>query len=221
MKKITLYGAPLSPFVRKVRLALNYKNVDYKLVTVIPFTDDQPADFKANSPLRKIPLLSTGDIWLPDSSVICAWLERSQPQPALIPDSADHAGRTLWFEEYADSHMFNVVGSHLFAEIVLAPLLFQREPVQADIDQAINTELPQIFDYLEGELSDHYLVGSTLSLADISVGSMFTTMQHCEHQCDPQKWPILSTYINRLTSSELFAPVIAEEKAILAAMKNA
>ena len=76
MTSITLYGAPISPFVRKARLALKYKDINYQLVPVIPVDDNLPAEFNANSPLGKIPLLHTGDTWLPDSSVICAWLEK-------------------------------------------------------------------------------------------------------------------------------------------------
>ena len=38
---LTLYGAPLSPFVRKVRLLLAEKGLDYQLEAIAPF--GQPA----------------------------------------------------------------------------------------------------------------------------------------------------------------------------------
>lgn len=38
---LTVYGAPLSPFVRKVRLFLAEKNMDYQLEIILPF--GQPA----------------------------------------------------------------------------------------------------------------------------------------------------------------------------------
>ena len=34
---LTLYGAPLSPFVRKVRLLLAEKGLDYQLEAIAPF----------------------------------------------------------------------------------------------------------------------------------------------------------------------------------------
>ena len=219
MDSITLYGASFSPFVRKVRLALKHKGIDYRLVPVMPMGDDQPAEFKTNSPLGKIPLMNAGELWLPDSSVICAWLERAYPDRPLLSDDAGSAARALWYEEYADSHISGVVGLHLFVEIVLAPLIFKREPIQADIDTAVNVELPQIFDYLENELSDSYLLGSSITLADISVGSMFVTMLHCDKHCDSAGWPKVATYIDKLMTSDLFAPIIEEEKQMFSAMQ--
>lgn len=220
MDSITLYGAPFSPFVRKVRLALKHKGIDYKLIPVMPIGDDQPAEFTANSPLGKIPLLHTGKIWLPDSSVICAWLDRVHPERPLLPDDANTAARALWYQKYADDHIAGVVGPHLFAEIIVAPLIFKREPNQTHIDTAVNVELPQIFDYLENELDTEYLMGLSLTLADIAVGSTFVTMQHCDTHCDSGRWPKVAAYIDRLVNSELFAPIIDEEKQLLSAMSS-
>lgn len=38
---LIVYGVPLSPYVRKLRLCLAEKQLDYQLVIVLPF--DQPA----------------------------------------------------------------------------------------------------------------------------------------------------------------------------------
>ena len=60
MSKIKLYGIPFSPFVRKVKLVLDFKNLDYELVHVVPRMPDQDAEFVQNSPLGKIPMLKVG-----------------------------------------------------------------------------------------------------------------------------------------------------------------
>jgi len=218
MDNITLYGAHVSPYVRKTRLALAYKQLNYQHIFVVPFNDDQPEAFKKNSPLGKIPLLSVNDTWLPDSSVICAWLERAHPQPALLPDDPLLAARALWYEEYADTTITMAVGAHLFAEVILAPYVFKREPIQADIDNALAIEIPAIFDYLENELQSDYLLGTQFTLADLSVGSTFVTLQHCKHTYDATRWPKVAEYQQRLLTSELFSPIIAEETKLLAQM---
>jgi len=69
MMSVTLYGVPLSPFVRKVRLCLQEKGLDYQLETVMPFTP--PDWYYAINPLGRIPALKDGDCTLADSSVIC------------------------------------------------------------------------------------------------------------------------------------------------------
>jgi glutathione S-transferase len=220
MEMITLYGAHISPYVRKTRLALALKGVVYEHIPVIPIGGNQPLEFKANSPLGKIPLLRVGDAYIPDSTVICAWLERALPQPPLLPADNLLAAKALWYEEYADSHMTAVIGGHLFAEVVLAPMVFKREPIQSDIDAALNVEIPAICTYLDSELKGDYLVGDHITIADIAVAGLFVTMQHCDQYCDASRWPKLAAYVERMHNSELFVPIIAEEKQFLASLAS-
>lgn len=216
MSKITLYGVPVSPYVRKVRAALVYKSIPFDEVFVIPGSPDQPEEFMANSPLGKIPLLKVGERFLSDSSVICAWLEREFPDKPLLPGDNFEAARALWFEEYAGSVMTTAMAGHLFAEVVLAKAVFKREPIQSDIDKALNEELPAIFDYLESQISGDTLLDSGFSLADLAVGAISTAMLHAGHTADPEKWPKTASYLSNLLEGELFSPLIEEEKQLLA-----
>ena len=43
---------------------------------------------------------TTGTI--PDSSAICAYIERKHPEPPCYPSDAFDYGRALWIEEYAE-----------------------------------------------------------------------------------------------------------------------
>lgn len=216
MNELTLYGAHISPYVRKVRAALAYKGITYDHIFVVPFGDEQPEEFKANSPLKKIPLLRIGNRYLSDSSVICAWLEREYPQQPLLPADNFEAAKALWFEEYAGSVMTTAMAGHLFAEVVLAKTVFQREPIQADIDKAINEELPRIFDYLETEIAGDYLLQCGFSQADIAVGAISIAMLHSNHTCDASRWPKTAAYFERIYHHEIFTPLLADERALLA-----
>src|SRR5262249_18434378 len=69
-----LYGASLSPFVRKVRIILEEKGIPYETEELVPLPKT-PA-LLAMHPLGKIPILCDGDVVVPDSSVICAYLEK-------------------------------------------------------------------------------------------------------------------------------------------------
>ncbi|NNL11403.1 MAG: glutathione S-transferase family protein [Pseudomonadales bacterium] len=214
---IKIYGASISPYVRKVRMALAVRELDYELIPVIPGGEDQPAEFKANSPLGKIPLAHIDDIFIPDSSVILAYLERARSQNPLLSEDAKLAAKALWYEEYADSQMVSVIAGHLFAEMILAPAFFQRESNQEEIDLAKNEEIPAIFDYLESELQANFLIGDSIGHADVCVGSPFVTMHHCGVQCDASRWPKTAAYIERVTGQAAFAKIIQEEKEMLAA----
>lgn len=215
---IKIYGASISPFVRKVRLALAAKGLEYEQIPVIPVGDDQPQEFKDNSPLGKIPLAHIDGAWIPDSSAILSYLERARPEKPLLSDDPKQAARAVWFEAYAAGHMTAVIGGHLFAELILAPAIFNRESNQEEIELARNEEIPAIFDYLESQLESDYLLGESLGHADICVGSPLVTLLHCKESCDADRWPKTAAYLQRLYQDPIFAEVIAEEKAFLASM---
>jgi glutathione S-transferase len=50
---LIVYGGSVSPFVRKVRVVLAEKELEYTLVQVNPY--QPPPEFLAISPLRKMP----------------------------------------------------------------------------------------------------------------------------------------------------------------------
>ena len=95
---LILYGATLSPFVRKVRLLLAEKGLDYQLEIVAPF--NQPDWFMEISPLGRIPALRDGELTLADSGVIAQYLEEQYPEaPALYGRDAVERARIRWLEK--------------------------------------------------------------------------------------------------------------------------
>ena len=101
---LTLIGSPVSPFVRKVNVALLEKAVDFENDPVSPFSP--PDDFRDLSPLGKIPALRHDDRIVNDSSVICRYLDRLHPTPSLYPTDAYDSARVEWIEEYVDGGLF-------------------------------------------------------------------------------------------------------------------
>jgi len=112
-----LYGVKGSPFVRKALVVLEEKGLSYELETMVSVSPKSP-ELLALHPLGKIPILRDGELVVPDSSVICAYLEKKYPAPALYPaDPAEYA-KALFLEEYADTRMFEVLGPVLFERVV-------------------------------------------------------------------------------------------------------
>jgi glutathione S-transferase len=205
----TVMGVNASPFVRKVRVALAEKGIAYDLEPVIPF--NVSAEFKKLSPLGKIPVYRDGAVTLPDSSVICAYLERVKPQPALYPSDPYEYGRALWFEEYADGGLVQVVGPKIFFERIIAPLFFNRATDDQVVQKAITEDLPPMLDYLESQLTGEWLVGKTFTIADISIGSQFVNLAHARVGVDASRWPKLAKYVERVHARPSFKALIDEE----------
>ncbi|HEX2485706.1 MAG TPA: glutathione S-transferase family protein [Myxococcota bacterium] len=211
---LVVLGGNVSPFVRKVRVALAEKGLDYRLEPVNPFAP--PAGWREVSPLGKIPALRDGERVINDSSVICAYLERRFPEPALYPSEPYEYARTLWFEEFADGGMIPTAGPKVFRALVLKPLLTGKDaPDPADeaaADKCVAEELPPFWDYLERELGDReFLVGGRLTIADIAVASPFVNLRHAGVAPERKRWPRLRAFLDRLHGRPSFAKLIADE----------
>ena len=209
----TLYGSGLSPFVRKVRVALAEKGIAYEHDPVIPGNPDPT--FRAMSPLGKIPAFRDGDRSMCDSSIICQYLERTHPTPPLFPQDAYDYARALWFEEYADTALVEVVGGKIFFPRVVAKMLMGKEPDEAAIQKVIDEELPPRFDYLESKIDGPYLVGDRLTVADIAVTSPLVNLRLAGVSLDAARWPKLARYVAGHMERPTFAALIAEDKGLL------
>ena len=211
----TVHGVNASPFVRKVRVALAEKGIAYDLIPVMPMGQTQ--EFLEISPLGKIPVYQDGDFTLPDSSCIIAYLERTTPEPPLYPSDAHAFGKALFYEEYADTRLAEVLGPP-FTQRVVTVKIMKGEPNQAVIDEAL-ANTPPVLDYLERVLGDEeFLAGGQLSVADIAVATMFVNWGHAGETVDAKRWPKLAAYVERIHARPSFKPVIEEEQAQLRAM---
>ena len=213
-----VHGVNASPFVRKVRVALAEKGIDYELIPVMPM--GVSAEFKKISPLGKIPVYEADDGYtLPDSSCIIPYLERTQPKPSLYPEDAKAYGQALFLEEYADSKLADTVGGLFFNRIVKAKILKQ-DPDEGRIRQSLEQEMPAHLDYLETRAPEDgdAIVGRRFSIADIGLGSQFANWKHAGGTIDAKRWPKFAAYIERVHARPSFKACIEEEKAQLGSM---
>ena len=209
----TLYGVGLSPFVRKVRVLLAEKGIAYEHDPVIPF--NVSAEFKQISPLGKIPAWKDDKGSLADSSVICAYLERTHPTPALYPTDPYQRARAEWFEEYGDGGLVPVFGPNVFFQRIVGPRFFNQPTDEAVVAKALAEQIPPLLDYLEGQLTGDWLVGSQFSIADIGVGSPFVNLRLAGESVDAKRWPKLARYVARVHERPSFAQLIGEERGAL------
>ena len=214
--KPTLYGHPFSLYSRKAHLALLHKGIDFDYVNTMPRSQDEP--FKSLSPLGKIPAYQDDIDGFSDSSVIAQHVDRAYEGPALLPEDQKARNTALWWDKYADGKMTPIIAGHLFAEVVMAKYVFTRPVIQADVDKAINEELPALHAFLNEHLSgDSWIAGSELSLADISVGGLFITLLHTG-QTIPSSAPNVQAYVDRFMALPMVQQVLAIELKVMQAV---
>jgi glutathione S-transferase len=210
---LVLLGGSVSPFVRKVRIVLAEKGLEYQHEQVNPFSP--PPGYREISPLGKIPAFKDGDRTLCDSSVICAYLEKKYPTPALYPSEPYEYARALWFEEFMDGGVVPLVGPKVFFPLVLKPLFGGKsEPEAADVEAARKTwdEIQPLLEYFEEQLGERdYFVGPKLTIADIAVASTFVNPRHAGFAPARKRFPRLRGFLDRIWSRPSFKQAIEQE----------
>jgi glutathione S-transferase len=205
-----LYGAPGSVFVRKPRILLQEKGISFIAQPVNPMLEVSD-EFKAMSPLKKIPVFQDSDYVVADSSAICAYIDiKYQSSPLFYPKDPEELGQALWLEEFADTALFQAIAP-CYYQTVLVPLYRHRQPDQNAIDTAVSHNLPPIADYLEKQLiGKHYLVANRLTIADVAVTSTFLNMYLAGFPLTESKWPHLTAYLSRHFQRESFSSCVED-----------
>jgi len=209
-----LYGAPQSPFVRKVRIVLEEKGLPYQLEGPAPHLHPQ----------GKMPVLQDGDLVVPDSSVICAYLERMHPSPSLYPEDPADLARALFLEEYGDAWMSEGMGAIVLERFVKPNLLGQPTDV-ARLEQLLDSAktrwfdkprsaaghpIPSVLDYLESQLpGDRDTVLARFSIADAALGAHFGWIEPAGLEIDPGRWPRTARYRQALSARPSFKSTLA------------
>ena len=209
-----LIGVPASPFVRKVAVALACKGLDYESEIVVPGM--QPPEFIEISPLNKVPVLVDGDLTLPDSSVICEYLEEKYPEPPLLPGDISERAHARFLEEYADTALIGVL-SIPFIENFIGPLLRQTEPDQARLLEAEEELIPPVLDYVESRVPDQGFMFGYFCTVDISLMTHTVNAALGGYEIDSQRWPGYAAYVERVKAHPPVALSLQREKE---AMKN-
>ena len=213
MQMMILFGAAISPFVRKTLMFAAEKGITLDHKPVSPHADHP--QFKTASPFGKIPALQDGDYALADSSAIVHYLEAKYPAQPLIPVEAKARGKAIWFEEYADTVMFPV-GTVIFINRVLLPKIRKVAGDSAKADDIAANQVPLLFAYLESVLpAQGFLVGAGLTLADIAVTCQLINLGHSGVSIDANKYPKLAEYNTRLAARPSVSGLIAAERRMI------
>ena len=212
---VVLYGSSLSPFVRKALAFAGEKGIEVELQPT-GFPSHSP-EFLAASPFKKMPAMKDGDFVLADSSAIIQYLEAKHPDPVLIPSGPQLRGKAIWFEEFGDT-IICACGAKMFFNRIVAPRFMGRPGDEGVAAAAERDELPPILKYLETVVPDagQFLVGDTISLADLAVASPFANLAHLSVEIDRDHYPRTLAYIETILTRPSFKSWIDREAAFLA-----
>jgi glutathione S-transferase len=161
-----LIGALTSPYVRKVRVVMAEKKLDYDLVLENVWSAETLIG--ESNPLGKVPcLVMEGSEALHDSRVIVEYLDTLSPVGKLIPSVGRERAEVKTWEALADG----LLDASLLARLEATWAgRSDAERSQAWIDRQLGKVHAALRAMSQGLADKSYCVGIHLSLADIAVG---------------------------------------------------
>lgn len=165
-----LYHLPLSPYARKVRLVLAEKRLPFEL-RLEKVWERRPEYLEMN-PAGTVPTLVEGNgLTVPDSTVICEYLEEAYPDTGLLGRTLAERVETRRLVAWFDGKFAAEVTRNLLGEKYLKRMAGRGNPDAA----AMRTGFVAIRYHLEylGWLAEtrKWLAGSTMSLADFTAAA--------------------------------------------------
>lgn len=214
---ITLYGASLSPFVRKIRVVLAIKNLEYEYIQSMPWSNDP--ELAKVSPLGKIPAMRDGELKISDSKVLSRYLDNAYPEIPVYPTDAAQKARADWYEEYGGTVVAESAAG-LFFHRFMRPIVMKQEVDEERVNELINDKIPVLLNYLEAELPAEGFLFGDLGAADIAITSPFVNAGYAGYTIDDQTWPITAAFVERVKAHDVVAAILEEEKKTVAAMQG-
>lgn len=182
--------------MRKTWIFLKEKGLDFEHQQLDPL--DKNPRFLAMNPAGLIPILEDDGHFIADSSVICDYLERVHPEPALYPADHRERARACWLEEYSDSKVTSVCARIYWFHIII-PVRSGKPVDHAEVAAFKEAEFPKVFDYLESIApDDDAMVGGQFGIADIALASSVRLMDLASDPLDASRWPRFDAYYQRV-----------------------
>ena len=162
-----LIGSLSSPYVRKVRVVMAEKKLDYQFVPANPW--DPASAVSASNPLGKVPcLVMEGGEAVFDSRVIVEYLDTLSPVGKLIPPSGRERAEVKTWEALADG----VLDAGVLARLEAGGFdgRTESERSQVWIDRQFGKMNDGVRAMAQGLGDKPFCSGIHLSLSDVAVG---------------------------------------------------
>ncbi|XP_049856663.1 glutathione S-transferase 1-like [Schistocerca gregaria] len=189
----TLYGHPMSPPCRLVRLVAGIIGVDLKVVDL----KDSGIDMKSPDMLKKIPqhtipALEDDGLYLAESRAIVMYLiSKYAKDDSLYPKDVNKrvlVDQRLFFDQDLYNRILNVARPKFYGE--------QKDPSSID---KVNDGLDTLNRMLDGK---QWLAGDKITLADYAVANSLSVLEFVpESGIDPTKQPNIKEWLPRVESS--------------------
>jgi glutathione S-transferase len=204
----SLYHLPLSPYARKVRLVLAEKRLPFEL-RVEKVWERRPEYLDLNPACTVPTLVEDNGMVIPDSGVICEYLEEAYPDTGLLGRTMVERIETRRLVAWFDVKFFNEVTHNLLWEKTMKQAQRLGAP-DAGALRAGYANLKQHLAHL-GYLAERrrFLAGGQLSLADFAAAAQLSALDFIG-DVDWAAAPAAKEWYARIKSRPCFRAILAD-----------
>jgi glutathione S-transferase len=200
-----LIGSATSPYVRKVRIVMAEKKLDYQFVLEDPWAES--ASINTSNPLGKVPcLVMEGGEAVFDSRVIVEYLDALSPVGKLIPAQGRERAEVKTWEALADGVMDAAILARLEATWAGRT---EHQRCGAWIDRQLEKIDRALIAMSSGLAEKPYCSGTHFSLSDVAVGC---ALGYLDFRFPEIGWREKHANLVRLQDKLMLRPSFAEIK---------
>jgi glutathione S-transferase len=206
-----LYHLPLSPYARKVRLVLAEKRLPFELQ--LEKSWERRPEYLEFNPAGTVPtLVEDNGLVIPDSAVICEYLDEAYPDACLLGRTLAERVEVRRLASWFDGKFAAEVTQNLYGEKYLRRLTRRGNPDPAAIRTGY-TALRYHLEYI-GWLAEtrKWLAGDALSLADFAAAAHLSTLDFIG-ELDWSLSPPARDWYARMKSRPSFRGILADRVA--------
>jgi glutathione S-transferase len=204
---LELYENAFSPFARKVRLVLEHKHIEYKVVDGLSVKNREA--LAAVNTRVEVPAIVHDGLVVVNSADIVAYLERVFPERPVYPASHPAWVRARAWERCADTVIDPImidVSYWIWAE--------RPDAMPAGLLDAARKDLAQIYAALESELTGKEFVCGALSIADFALWPQLAGARMMNVPFDGE-YPALTAWYKRMRAIDICKADLERTKAYL------
>jgi glutathione S-transferase len=195
---IKLYDSAFSPFARKVRMALEYKSLNYEAVDGLLKPNHQA--LRAVNGRIEVPALIDGDVVVVNSPDIVAYLDNRYPINSVYPDEPAARVHARAWERVADT----------FVDPILVNISYWKWAERPDkmpegLLDAARADLQLVYGALDKELAHRQFVSGPLSVADIALFPHLASVKVLEVEFSAQEHPNLGRWFKQMRALPICA----------------
>ena len=203
-----LYHLPLSPYCRKVRLVLAEKRLPFELK--VERVWERREAFLALNPAASVPVLEEDNgLAIPDSGVICEYLDEAYPDTGLLGTTLGERVEVRRLVAWWDDRFDREVTRNLNGEKYYKRVSGLGHPDA----RALRTGYASLRTHLEylGWLAEtrKWLAGNVLSLADLAAAAHLSVLDY-QGDVDWSVSPPARDWYARMKSRPSFRPLLAD-----------